>query len=56
MGNNEVIKLLEQEGAEVISPDFMGFIKFVCTQKITNYELLKTDIFEHKKRRNSQLI
>ena len=42
-GNNEVIKVLEDEGAEVISPDFMGFIKYVCTQKITNYRLLKTD-------------
>ena len=42
-GNNEVIKILEQEGAEVISPDFMGFIKFVCTHKTTNYALLKTD-------------
>ena len=42
-GNNEVIKVLEQEGAEVISPDFMGFIKFVCTQKTTNYKLLKID-------------
>ncbi|MBQ7410139.1 MAG: 2-hydroxyacyl-CoA dehydratase [Clostridia bacterium] len=42
-GNNEVIKVLEQEGAEVISPDFMGFIKFVCTHKTTNYALLKTD-------------
>ncbi len=42
-GNNEVIKVLEHEGAEVISPDFMGFIKFVCTQKTTNYALLKID-------------
>ena len=42
-GNNEVIKVLEEEGAEVISPDFIGFIKYVCTQKITNYKLLKTD-------------
>ena len=42
-GNNEVIKILEQEGAEVISPDFMGFIKFVATQKITNNKLLRTD-------------
>ena len=25
-GNNEVIKVLEQQGPEVISPDFMGFI------------------------------
>lgn len=42
-GNNEVIKVLEEEGAEVISPDFIGFIKFVATHKITNYKLLKTD-------------
>ena len=27
-GNNHVIDVLEKEGAEVISPDFMGFIKF----------------------------
>ena len=42
-GNNEVIKVFEEEGAEVISPDFIGFIKFVATHKITNYKLLKTD-------------
>ena len=42
-GNNDIIKVLEQEGAEVISPDFMGFLKFVCTHKTTNYELLKKD-------------
>ena len=42
-GNNDVIKVLEAEGAEVISPDFMGFIKFIATHKITNNELLNID-------------
>ena len=42
-GNNEVIKVLENEGAEVISPDFMGFIKFIATHKITNNTLLNRD-------------
>ena len=42
-GNNYIINLLEQEGAEVIMPDFMGFIKFMATHKITFNELLKTD-------------
>ena len=42
-GNNEVIKVLESEGAEVISPDFMGFIKFIATHKITNNQLLNID-------------
>ena len=42
-GNNFVIKKLEAEGAEVIEPDFMGFIKFICTHKITNSVLMNTD-------------
>lgn len=42
-GNNFVIDVLEKEGAEVISPDFMGFIKFIATHKITNNKLLNTD-------------
>jgi len=42
-GNNFVVDLLEKEGAEVISPDFMGFVKFIATHKITNNTLLKTD-------------
>ena len=42
-GNNFVIDKLEKEGAEVIMPDFMGFIKFVCTHKITFNKLIKTD-------------
>ena len=42
-GNNFVANLLEKEGAEVILPDFMGFIKFMATHKITFNTLLKTD-------------
>ena len=47
-GNNFVIDVLEKEGAEVISPDFMGFIKFIATHKITNNTLLNTDKFKAK--------
>ncbi len=39
-GNNHVIDVLEKEGAEVISPDFMGFVKFMATHKITFNTLL----------------
>ena len=42
-GNNFVINVLEKEGAEVIMPDFMGFIKFMATHKITFNTLLNTD-------------
>ncbi len=42
-GNNFVIDVLENEGAEVIMPDFMGFIKFMATHKITFNALLNTD-------------
>ena len=42
-GNNFVADLLEKEGAEVVLPDFMGFIKFIATHKITFNSLLKTD-------------
>ena len=42
-GNNFVADLLEKEGAEVILPDFMGFIKFMATHKITFNSLLKVD-------------
>ena len=41
-GNNFVADKLEQEGAEVILPDFMGFIKFIATHKITFNQLIKT--------------
>ena len=42
-GNNFVANGLEEEGAEVILPDFMGFVKFMATHKITFNTLLKTD-------------
>ena len=42
-GNNFVVDNLEKEGAEVVNPDFMGFIKFICTHKITNNVLLNRD-------------
>ena len=42
-GNNFVADILEKEGAEVILPDFMGFVKFMATHKITFNTLLKTD-------------
>ena len=32
--------MLEKEGAEVILPDFMGFVKFMATHKITFNNLL----------------
>ena len=32
--------MLEKEGAEVILPDFMGFVKFMATHKITFNSLL----------------
>lgn len=41
-GNNFAANMLEKEGAEVILPDFMGFIKFMATHKITFNSLLKT--------------
>ena len=42
-GNNFVSNVLEQEGAEVVLPDFMGFVKFMATHKITFNQLLKID-------------
>ena len=42
-GNNFVAELLEKEGAEVVLPDFMGFVKFMATHKITFNKLLNTN-------------
>ena len=42
-GNNFIIDKLEKEGAEVIMPDFMGFILYVLTNKITLNKLIKTN-------------
>ena len=47
-GNNFVAEKLEQEGAEVILPDFMGFIKFMATHKITFNTLINTDKYKAK--------
>ena len=47
-GNNYVGKKLEVEGAEVFYPDLMGFIKYSCTNKITNNKLIKTDSVQSK--------
>ena len=47
-GNNFVANKLEEEGAEVILPDFMGFIKFIATHKITFNQLIKTDKMKAK--------
>ena len=41
-GNNFVVDKLEQEGAEVVLPDFMGFVKFIATHKITFNQLIIT--------------
>ena len=42
-GNNFVAEVLEKEGAEVVLPDFMGFVKFMATHKITFNQLLRID-------------
>ena len=42
-GNNKVVDILEEEGAEVVLPDFMGFIKFMATNKITLNKLLNSN-------------
>ncbi len=45
-GNNFVADKLEKEGAEVVLPDFMGFVKFMATHKITFNTLIKTDKYK----------
>ena len=47
-GNNFAADMLEKEGAEVILPDFMGFVKFMATHKITFNTLIKTDKYKSK--------
>ncbi len=42
-GNNYVAKLLEKEGAEVILPDFLGFCKFMASNKVISNRMLKND-------------
>ncbi len=40
-GNNNLVEQLETEGAEVISPDLMGFVKFMASHKVTLNKYLK---------------
>ena len=47
-GNNYVGEKLEAEGAEVVYPDFMGFLKFICTHKITFNKLINIDTAKAK--------
>ena len=47
-GKNFVANKLEEEGGEVILPDFMGFVKFIATHKITFNQLIKTDKMKAK--------
>ena len=42
-GNNFVADLLEKEGAEVILPDFMGFVKYVAANGVISHQLLKNN-------------
>ena len=42
-GNNFVIDVLEREGAEVVVPDFMGFIKYFIMNKIAMHDLIHID-------------
>ena len=41
-GNNYVNDLLEKEGAEVIMPEFMGFVKYVIMNSIVKQKILAT--------------
>lgn len=41
-GNNNLVKQLENEGAEVIVPELMGFVKYCAYNAIIKKELLKT--------------
>lgn len=43
-GNDNLVKRLEAEGAEVFSPELMGFVKYVCYNSIVKQKLLKTSI------------
>ena len=42
-GNNDVAGLLEKEGAEVVLPDFLGFIKFIASNKVITNQMMKND-------------
>ena len=42
-GNNYAANLLEKEGAEVVLPDFLGFVKFIASNKVISNQMLKND-------------
>ena len=42
-GNNYIAQTLEEEGAEVVLPDFMGFVKYVAANKLAFKDLLNKD-------------
>ncbi len=41
-GNDNLVRRLENEGAEVFSPDLMGFVKYCCYNGMVKEKLLKT--------------
>ncbi|MBQ6991850.1 MAG: 2-hydroxyacyl-CoA dehydratase [Clostridia bacterium] len=45
-GNNYTEELLEKEGAEVVMPELMGFVKYVIKNSIEKYKLLKSSKME----------
>lgn len=47
-GNNYCIDLLEKEGAEVIMPDLMGFVKYIIINSIIKAKILKNGTFNAK--------
>lgn len=42
VANNDVVGLVEAEGAEAVVPDLMGFIHYICDHANTRQELLTT--------------
>ncbi len=47
-GNNFAEQLLEREGAEVVLPEFMGFVKYVLMNQQISTKLLETEKFKAK--------
>lgn len=45
-GNHNVVRQLEAEGAEVILPDFMGFVKFIVTDRYNRSILMNIGKFK----------
>ena len=41
-GNNYLVDTLESEGAEVVAPELMGFVKYSAIDHVIKYELLRT--------------